>query len=879
MRYSQKQKKVFFQAMETTTTPLMQQWQSCKTQAKDALLLFRLGDFYEAFYEDAKLLSKELSLTLTHRQDSPMCGVPFHAVDHYIDKLIAKGFKIAIAEQMEDPKKGKALVRRDIVRIITPGTIVESRLLSEKNNNFFLSLSQIGKTFGLAIIDLTTAEFRVLEIEEEKDLLTELLRWKPSELIVSKKFVQSHPSFFSELSYAFAFLLNTKEEFHFDLRMTTETLISHFQLQTLDGLGLGGMNAAIEAAGALLSHLSEELHVNLSHIRHLQIEEVSSYMSLDYSCMKNLELFDSLSSDKKNTLIHFLDQTATPMGGRKLRQWLHSPLLSIEDIRKREDAIEELLQKEDLLGSLPSLLDPIKDLERLNMKICSRMESPRDMTSLRTSLEALPGLKKALSSLCSSLVRQGVEKLFDLTPLTEMMKKMLADLPPLRLSEGDVIRDGADARLDELRLICRDSRSWIASYQNQLREETSIKNLKVGFTKIFGYFIEVSRGQTDKIPPSFQRRQTLSTAERYCTEELKSFEQKILTSEERSLALESSIYQQIREKVAKHFEEISQIASAISLIDALFALALIAKKHHYTRPIVDEGHLLQIKNGRHPIIESCLASSKFIPNDTLMDGEENQLFLITGPNMAGKSTYIRQVALIVILAQIGSFVPAAFAHVGIVDKLFSRIGATDDIAKGQSTFMVEMTETANILNNATSRSLVLLDEVGRGTSTYDGISIAWAVAEFLLTTPGKKAKTLFATHYWELTHLEGNIPGAVNYNVAVEETSSGIVFLRKIVRGGTDKSYGLHVAKLAGIPPTALKRAEAMLATLEKQSSRPQKFDCKKTKNEEQLSLFSPDAFFLSELKETIKRIDLDRTSPIQAHQKLLELQQKVSQL
>lgn len=612
--------------METIPTPMMQQWHSCKKKAKDALLLFRLGDFYEAFYEDASLLSKELNLTLTHRQEAPMCGVPFHAVDNYIDKLIAKGFKVAIAEQMEEAQKGKTLVRRDIVRIITPGTIVESRLLSEKNNNFFVSLHQIGKIFGLSLLDLTTAEFRVVEMEDKRDLLTELFRLKPSEFLVSKKFVQNHPNFFSELSYSFPFLLNTKEEFFFDLKINTEKLISHFQLQTLDGLGLRSMSSAIGAAGALLCHLSEELNLNLSHIRHIQVDSISSYMAIDYSCMKNLELFESLSSDKKNTLIQFLDQTSTSMGARKLRHWLNAPLLSVEEIQKRQNSIEELLQNQDLLSILPSFLSPIKDLERLIMKICSHMESPRDVSSLRFSLEALPNLKETLKALSSPILKTAVEKLIDLSSLTHLIQKMLVDLPPLRLGGGNVIRDGADASLDELRSISRDSRAWIASYQNQLREETGIKTLKVGFTKIFGYFIEVSRGQTDKIPVSFQRKQTLTSAERYSTEELKAFEQKILSAEERSLALESSLYQEMREKVSQYSEDIYQAASSIALIDSLLSLALVAKESGYTRPIVDESHHLHIKNGRHPIIEKSLASSKFIPNDTLMDNEENQLF-------------------------------------------------------------------------------------------------------------------------------------------------------------------------------------------------------------------------------------------------------------
>ncbi|MBU6446109.1 MAG: DNA mismatch repair protein MutS [Verrucomicrobia bacterium] len=767
---------------------MMSQWQACKTQAKEALLLFRLGDFYEAFYEDAQIISKEIGLTLTARQGLPMCGVPFHTAEGYIDKLIAKGHKIAIAEQTEDPKAAKGLVKREIARIVTPGTVVNSQLLNDKKNNFFVAVMQVGSLFGVAALDLTTTEFKVSEHEKEQSLLDELCRLRPAEMLVSKQF-----ECLKDLSFHFGFLANEKKAL--DPSLSADVLKAHFDVHNLDGFGLRNKPAAVTAAGTLLLYLKEELNLSLEHLRSIQLDALST-MAIDRSTMRNLAI--------DTTLIDLLDETYTPMGGRLIRQWLQYPLLSVAQITERQQEVEHYLHHPHAKEAREHL-SRIRDLERLMMKISARYATARDVYALGVSLSHLPALKHLLQ----------LEGLFDAGPLAQKILSSLNDSPPLRIGEGDVFKDGYNTELDQLRLLCKDSMTWMANYQIHLREQTGIKTLKVGYTKAFGYYIEVSRAQSEKIPASFIRRQTLVNAERFITQELKEFEHQVLTAEERSKALEIELFEQLRAEIAGFAPAVHGAAKEIAKRDVLLALAKVAVQHQWVRPVVDESDVLEIVEGRHPVIERAIGRALFIPNDTHLHPEQ-QLMLITGPNMAGKSTYIRQVALIVILAQAGSFVPARSARIGLVDKVFSRIGASDDLARGQSTFMVEMTETANILNNATSRSLVLLDEIGRGTSTYDGISIAWAVAEYLLTTHRKMAKTLFATHYWELTRLENEFRHAANFQTAVEETASGIVFLRKIVRGGTDKSYGIHVAKLAGLPPKVIQRAEAMLKELEK---------------------------------------------------------------
>jgi DNA mismatch repair protein MutS len=811
-----------------TVTPMMSQWHSCKAQAKEALLFFRLGDFYEAFYEDAEVISKAIGLTLTARQGTPMCGVPFHQADVYIDKLIAKGFKIAIAEQTEDPKSTKGLVKREIVRIVTPGTLINSQLLSDKKNNFFASVVKL----GLAILDLTTAEFKVKEFAKEQDLIDELCRIRPAEILTSKE-----TPFLKELSHNFPFLATFKESLSDTLSF--QVLTAHFDTQNLDGFGLRKQSAAIAAAGTLLLYLKEELNLDLEPITSIQNESHSQTMALDRSTLRNLEITESL--------VELLDETCTPMGGRALRQWLQYPLLSLPLIVERQNQIGYFLSHPADAKKLREYLSSIRDLERLMMKISARYATPRDLFALGISLAQIPPIKQLLNL-----------ELFDAGPLATTILSALNDSPPLRIGEGEIFRDGYHEELDRLRQLGKDSMSWMARYQVTLREQTGIKTLKVGYTKAFGYYIEVSRAQSEKIPPTFQRRQTLINAERFITEELKQFEHQALTAEERSKALEAELYEQLRGKIAAEAPLIHSAAKILARIDVLLALAKVAEEYRWVCPTLDESDALNIVGGRHPVVEKSIGAASFIPNDTHLNASQ-QLMLITGPNMAGKSTYIRQVALIVILAQIGSYVPAQSAHIGLVDKVFSRIGASDDLARGQSTFMVEMSETANILNNATSRSLVLLDEIGRGTSTYDGISIAWAVAEYLLTTPRKQAKTLFATHYWELTRLEQEHPHAANFQTAIQETPSGIVFLRKIVKGGTDKSYGIHVAKLAGLPPKAIKRAEEMLKALEN----------------DQLPLFisTPQEH---PILTALRKLDLLNMSPIQAHHTLCELRGKL---
>ncbi len=847
------------------TTPMMEQWLLCKKKAKDALLLFRLGDFYEAFYEDAYLISKEINLTLTKRQDVPMCGVPYHTSDAYIDKLVAKGHKVAVAEQIDDPKSAKGLVRRDIARIVSPATVVNSSLLNEKTNNFFVSISQIGSLFGLVVIDLTTAEFYGLELENKNDLRDELHKLKPSEFLISKKLLDANKAFFEELSYSFNFMTTTLEDWHFDFQSCYEYLLHHFKISSLDGFGLSEKMTIVVASGALLKYLKEDLSINLDHIQKISSPSLLSFMAIDCNSLRNLELTQSLSRTNKNTLLEVLDFTKTPMGGRLLVNWIKYPLLNVDEINKRADAIAEFLQNERVMDEISLHLGKIRDLERIMMKISSGYASPKDLASLRFSLENVPRIKELLRNFSSSFLKEELCHLEELPLVSSLIKEAIVDNPPLRISDGGTFREGYNKDLDELKNISSTSKTFIASYQNELREETKIKTLKVGYTQAFGYYIEVSKGQADKIPHFFHRRQTLVNAERFTTEKLKEFEHKVLSAEESIKALENTLYSEIKQTILSYSEKINLSANALSKIDSILSLSIAAKKYDYVRPFIDNSDILEIKEGRHPVIENSLPLNSFIPNDTFLN-EKERLFLITGPNMAGKSTYIRQVAVIAIMAQMGSFIPAKQCRMGLIDKVFSRIGASDDLAKGQSTFMVEMTETANILNNATSKSLVILDEIGRGTSTYDGISIAWAVAEYLLTTDAKKAKTLFATHYFELTELEGKIPGAVNYNVTVKETNSGIVFLRKIEKGSTDKSYGIHVAKLAGLPSLAIKNAEKMLLKLEKGSFKPQK------KTSEELPLF----FYQKPLFiEELKQIDINRLSPLEALQKLLEIQQK----
>lgn len=826
---------------------MMAQWHSCKQDANDALLLFRLGDFYESFYEDAQKISKEIGLTLTARQGVPMCGLPCHTADTYIDRLIAKGFKVAIAEQEEAPET-KGLMKRNIARIITPATCVGSQLLSDKQPSFFASLSQVGSMYGLTLLDLTTSTLYSVEFEHIEALADELCRAQPKELLSSHSFHTQHLSLLQELSYRFPYLLHLKEESYFDLALANRALYvtsdcpredEKYKLELREG-----HVAAVLSSGTLLRYLQEDLKITLPPLSWTGAMDRNTFVAIDRATLRHLELIESLSDrSSQHTLLHFLDHTVTSMGGRLLREWIQHPLTSLPEIFARQESISLLLAHPQANTAIRAHLAEIRDLERLIVKLSIGTKTARDLLALGRSLTHLPALKAAIHTLplkSDSLFMRYQAQLADLSSLAHNIVHSLVENPPPKLGDGELFRSGVHLELDRLRSLAKESLQWIARYQADLREESGIKTLKVGFTRAFGYYIEVSAGQKDKVPASFQRRQTLTHAERFTTDALKQFEYQVLTAEERSLALESELFDALRKEALLARDAISRTARAIACIDLLTALAHVAKKEELIRPTLDLSTTLHIERGRHPIVANILGRAHFIANDTTLSPPTSQLMLITGPNMAGKSTYLRQVALLVILAQMGSFVPAKTMHVGIVDRIFSRIGASDNLARGHSTFMVEMQETAHILKEATSRSLILLDEIGRGTSTYDGIAIAWAVAEFLLTTEGKKAKTLFATHYWELTHLEKKMEGAVNYQVAIQDTESGVLFLRKIIPGSSHKSYGIHVAKLAGLPMKAVQRAEEILAQLEESERSDVRTEkTKRTKkNDLQLPLF-----------------------------------------
>jgi len=861
-------------AGETKISPMMVQWHDCKSKAPEALLFFRLGDFYEAFFDDAITLSKELDLTLTKRQEIPMAGVPAHTAEMYIDRLVAKGYRVAIAEQLEDPKLVKGIVKRDIVRIVSPGSVINSSLLSEKSNNFIASLHQTNRILGLAVLDLTTADFKVYEFDNSASMLDEVSRLRPKELIVSEKCASHQASSLETLKNELSIGVLIREDWQFDAQASVNFLLRHFRLHNLEGFGLKQLSCSTSSAGALLSYVQNELNLCIDHIVSVQKESLSKYMSLDSATQKHLELVESLHEKQKSyTLLSFLDHTSTAMGGRLLSYFLLHPLMDVEEISKRQDAIEFFLhfQKAE---ALKNELTEVRDLERLIMRINTGFASPKDILGLGISLAQIP---KASSLLANTeiprLLKEQLDKLVDVSSISEKIRSALVEEPPFRLSDGNIFRTGYHKELDELKEIQTSSHSWMANYQTGLRNSTGIKTLKVGYTKAFGYYIEVSRGQSDKMPLDFERRQTLINAERFITPELKEYEHKMLTAEDRISHLENELFQELRKEVSACSGNIREIAGGVAYIDCLLSLSFVAKKHHLTRPLVDESSEFHIEAGRHPVIEASLKGESFIANDVHLDDKYNKLYVITGPNMSGKSTFIRQVALLAILAQMGSFVPAKSAHIGIIDKVFSRIGASDNLAKGQSTFMVEMTETAHILHNTTSKSLVILDEIGRGTSTYDGISIAWAVAEFLLTTPGKMPKTLFATHYCEMIELEDKIPGALNYHIAVHESDQGIVFLRKIVRGGTDKSYGIHVGRLAGLPSPVIRKAKEMLKTLEEKSGKPN--GAKKDREINQLSLFTSIETTSLPVEESpilsdIKELDPNTLTPLEALQKII---------
>ncbi|NGX62809.1 MAG: hypothetical protein KR126chlam6_00209, partial [Candidatus Anoxychlamydiales bacterium] len=809
-----------------------------------------------------------------------MCGVPYHAGEVYIDRLIAKNFKVAVAEQVEDPKDAKGIVKREIVKILSPGVIFQSNLLKDKSNNFFISISQIGSIFGISILDLSTSEFSAIEIEDEKDLINEIYKLKPSEILVSQKFKDQNQKIIDKLFIDLNFLLTEKDNWYFEFDMALDILLNHFNTPSLDSFGLKAMTAAIAASGALISYLTEDLYIKLDHIKTIKAENLSSFMAIDFATMKNLEILESLNHlNKDSTLLNLLDKTSTAMGGRLLKRWLKMPLLEIDKIQKRQDSIQEFLDNFETSLKISEYLQNIKDMQRLLIRVINKSLTPKDLANLRESIRNVPLIKEKLKNFKSLLNIENEKDLIDISSLLSLLEEALVEIPPIRLSDGNIFKTGYSEKLDELKKISTNSFTYLNNYQNKLKEQTNIKTLKVKFNKIFGYFIDVSRAQVDKVPKEFIKKQTLVNSERFITQELKEFEEKVLKSEERLKTLENELFLDLREKVLKYSKDLQKIAEAIANIDVLISFSKVAKANSFIKPEINDSNILDIKDGKHPIIEANLPFGEFIANDTYLDNENNQMYLITGPNMAGKSTYIRQVAIIVIMAQIGSFIPAKAAKIGIVDKVFSRIGASDDLSRGQSTFMVEMIETANILNNATNRSLIILDEIGRGTSTYDGISIAWSVVEYLINTKDKKAKTLFATHYFELTELENSLKGVTNYNIAVKESETEIVFLRKIIKGSTDKSYGIHVAKIANMPSVVIEKAAQILSNLEKKENTTKNSSEIKPKKAEQFVLFDIQDNLNKKMQNVIKElqeIDINTLTPLDALKKIYNLKKDI---
>jgi DNA mismatch repair protein MutS len=797
-------------------TPMMRQFRRIRDELPaDVLLLFRMGDFYEMFFDDARTAAPILGVALTHRAGAPMCGVPYHALDAYLAKLVRAGRKAAICDQMEDPAAAKGIVRREVTRVVTPGTVIEDAILDAARNNYLAALFRPPQgPRGLALFDLSTGDFSVEELAGDDALRDTLRRQAPSECLVAAG-QHADPSLAALLRDAAIPAVTDVEDWTFQHDVARDELRRHFQVHSLDGFGCEGRPALIGAAGALLHHVRDELRRPVSHVRSLQIRQAGDCLMLDEATCANLDLVPLRGRPAAATLLGVLDNTRTPMGARRLRNWLQRPPGALEVITARHDAVGCLCRTRAVLNGLREQLGEVRDLERLITRIGSGLGNGRDLRALATSLQGLPALCDLLAPVDDALVRDQAARLHPLPELVDRLLRGLVESPPIALKDGGLIREGYHAPLDELRQMAGDGHLWLARYQAAEQERTGIKTLKVRHNRVFGFYIEVSKGQLDQVPAHYERRQTLVNAERFITPELKDYEQRIFGAQDRACALEYELFIELRDRAAAETAAIQETAAALATLDVLATLADRALALGYVRPVMHTGDELEITAGRHPVIEQLPDAERFVPNDTKLDCRRNQIAVITGPNMAGKSTYIRQVALIAILAHAGSFVPAGAARIPLLDRVFTRVGAGDDLARGRSTFMVEMQETANILNNATARSLIVLDEIGRGTSTFDGISIAWAVAEFLHNTPTVKAKTLFATHYHELTDLALTLNGVRNYSVQVREQGDGIVFLRTIEPGCADKSYGIHVARLAGMPGDVILRAREILANLE----------------------------------------------------------------
>ena len=899
----------------TQLTPMMQQYQQIKDQYKDCILFYRLGDFYEMFFEDAHVCSRELEIALTGKsigqeERAPMCGVPYHAVDNYLSKLVSRGYRVAICEQVEDPKQAKGIVKREVVRIVTPGTNLNTQVLDETKNNYLMAVVHTTNAYGISIVDVTTGDYYVTEVDNERKLMDEIYKWSPSEIICNDTFFVSGVNIEALKNYNNV-TLSPLEPWYFDDELCVRVLKEHFMVATIDGLGLKDYTIGVIAAGCVMQFLRETQKSSLSHIIKLTPYTYEKFMLLDSSTVRNLELTETIrEKSKKGSLLWVLDKTKTAMGARLLRGFIEQPLIDYDMITQRLEAVSQMKDNMISREEIREYLNPIYDLERLMSKISYKSANPRDLIAFSSSLFMLPHIKFILQSFDSELLKEIHEELDPLTDIFELINTSIAEEPPLNVKEGGIIREGYNAEVDRLRKAKTEGKDWLMDMETKEREATGIKNLRIRFNRVFGYYLEVTNSYQNLVPPTWIRKQTLANAERYTTPELKDLEDIILGAEDKLFSLEYDLFSEVRDQISLEVRRIQRTAKAIAKIDVFASLALVAEQNNYIKPVMNTSGSLHIKNGRHPVVERMISHDMFVANDTLLDNKQNRVSIITGPNMAGKSTYMRQSALIVLMAQIGSFVPADSASIGIVDRIFTRVGASDDLASGQSTFMVEMTEVANILRNATKNSLLILDEIGRGTSTFDGLSIAWAVVEHISNYQILGAKTLFATHYHELTELEGRLEGVNNYCIAVKEQGEDIVFLRKIVKGGADKSYGIQVAKLAGVPTSVLKRASEIVMeltgndlalkaknlsapdTLETQDySIPEQFSIdeyvvaslpsesigkgKKTKLfSDQLSLFttSENEDIITELRD----LNIAVLTPIDAINKLYQLQKKI---
>lgn len=874
-------------------TPMMQQYLETKKSYQDCILFYRLGDFYEMFFEDAITASKELEITLTGKncgqeERAPMCGVPYHAVDSYLNKLVSKGYKVAICEQVEDPKSAKGIIKREVIRIVTPGTNLNLQALDDTKNNYLVCVTYFPGKIGMSVADVTTGDYYLTELEDIRKLQDEINKYGPSELICNEQFFVSGYDI-EDLKNRLNVSVYSLAPHYFDEDSCKKLLKKHFGVNSLQGLGIEDFPVGLIAAGALLQYLYEMQKTSLAHFTHIYPYLTSKYMLLDSSTRRNLELIETLrEKQKKGSLLGVLDRTKTAMGGRLLRKYIEQPLIDKDRIAKRLDAVEALCKKSVDREELREYLHTIYDLERLLGKVSYKTANPRDLIAFRNSLSMLPSLRTILADFDAPLLKEIYENMDPLEDIHHLIENAIEEEPPIALKEGGIIREGFHETIDSLRKAKTDGKKWLAALEEEDRERTGIKNLRIKYNKVFGYYFEVTNSYKDQVPEDYVRKQTLANAERYTTPRLKELEDSILNAEDKLFGLEYDLFCEIRDAIAKEVERIQKTARAVARLDVFTSLSFVAEQNHYVRPSLNEKGVIDIKEGRHPVVEQMIHNDMFIANDTHLDDKKHCIAVITGPNMAGKSTYMRQVALIVLLTQIGSFVPAAKADIGIVDRIFTRVGASDDLASGQSTFMVEMNEVANILRNATPNSLLVLDEIGRGTSTFDGLSIAWAVIEHISNRKLLGAKTLFATHYHELTELEGKMDNVNNYCIAVKEKGDDIVFLRKIVKGGADKSYGIQVAKLAGVPDMVIDRAKEIVEQLSDNdiTERVQNIEVDHTRGErrkpvhydevdlEQISLF--DTVTDEDVVRELKEIDVSNLTPVDALNTLYRLQNRL---